>query len=84
MGLVTVKEVAKAINLQRYGFFGTFMGWILVRLTKLSDINKFYDKHKELEGPKFLDAILEHYEIDFEIPEDDFKRLAQGWSLYYY
>ena len=77
MGLVTVKEVAKAVNLQRYGFFGTFMGWILVRLTKLSDINKFYDKHKELEGPKFLDAILEHYEIDFEIPEDDFKRLPK-------
>lgn len=77
MGLVTVKEVAKAVNLQRYGFFGTFMGWILVRLSKLSEINKFYDEHKELEGPKFLDAILEHYEIDFEIPEDDFKRLPK-------
>lgn len=77
MGLVTVKEVARAVNLQRYGFFGTFMGWILVRLTKLSDINRFYDEHKELEGPKFLDAILEHYEIDFEIPEDDFKRLPK-------
>ena len=77
MGLVTVKEVAKAINLERYGFFGTFIGWILVRLTKLSDINKFYDQHKELEGPKFLEAILEHYEIDFEIPEGDFKRLPK-------
>ena len=77
MGLVTVKEVAKAINLERYGFFGTFIGWILVRLTKLSDINKFYDQHKELEGSEFLDAILEHYEIDFEIPEGDFKRLPK-------
>jgi putative hemolysin len=77
MGLVTVKEVAKAINLQRYGFFGTFMGWILVRLTKLSDINEFYDNHKQLEGPEFLEAILDHYEIDFEIPEDDFKRLPK-------
>ena len=77
MGLVTVKEVARAVNLQRYGFFGTFMGWLLVRLTKLSDINRFYDEHKELEGPEFLDAILEHYEIDFEIPEDDFKRLPK-------
>jgi len=77
MGLVTVKEVTKAINLQRYGFFGTFMGWILVRLTKLSDINEFYDNHKQLEGPEFLEAILDHYEIDFEIPEDDFKRLPK-------
>lgn len=77
MGLVTVKEVAKAINLQRYGLFGTFMGLILVRLTKLSDINKFYNKHKELDGPEFLDAILEHYQIDFEIPDEDFKRLPK-------
>ena len=77
MGLVTVKEVAKAINLQRYGLFGTLMGWILVRLTKLSDINKFYNKNKELDGPEFLDAILEHYQIDFEIPDEDFKRLPK-------
>ncbi|WP_276389301.1 lysophospholipid acyltransferase family protein [Eudoraea chungangensis] len=77
MGLVTVKEVAKAVNLDSYGVFGTFMGWMLVRLTKLSGINKFYKKHKELEAPEFLEAILAHYEIDFEIPEDDFKRLPK-------
>ncbi len=29
MGLVTAKEVSKAINLDKYGFFGTFLGWIL-------------------------------------------------------
>lgn len=77
MGLVTVKEVAKAVNLDSYGVFGTFMGWMLVRLTKLSGINKFYKKHKELEAPEFLEAILGHYEINFEIPEDDFKRLPK-------
>ncbi len=77
MGLVTAKEVAKAINLERYGFFGTFMGYILMKITQLSSINSFYDKHKHLEGKPFLDAILEHYEIDFEIPEEDIKRLPK-------
>jgi putative hemolysin len=81
MGLVTAKEVAKAINLERYGFFGTFMGWMLMKITQLSSINAFYEKHKHLEGKPFLDAILEHYEIDFEIPEEDIKRLPKDGAF---
>lgn len=81
MGLVTAKEVAKAINLERYGFFGTFMGWMLMKITQLSSINAFYEKHKHLEGKLFLDAILEHFEIDFEIPEEDIKRLPKDGAF---
>ena len=77
MGLVTAKEVAQAINLDRYGILGTFMGWLLMKITKISSINRFYNKHKHLEGIQFLDAILEHYEINFEIPQEDFKRLPK-------
>jgi putative hemolysin len=77
MGLVTAKEVAKAINLEHYGFLGTFMGWVLMKITQLSSMNRFYEKHEHLEGVAFLDAILEHYEINFEIPEEDIKRLPK-------
>ncbi len=80
MGLVTAKEVAKAINLEKYGFLGTFIGWLLMKLTKISSINRFYDDHKHLEGVDFLDAILAHYQIKFEIPEEDFKRLPKEGS----
>jgi len=78
MGLVTAKEVARAINLDKYGFFGVFMAWILMKITKITTINRFYRKHEHLPGPEFLDAILEHYEIDFEVPEEDFRRLPQN------
>lgn len=81
MGLVTAKEVAKAINLERYGFFGTFIGWMLMKITKLSSMNAFYVKHKHLDAPSFLDAILEHYEIKFEIPEEDIKRLPKDGAF---
>ena len=30
MSLVTAKEVAKVINLDKYGFIGTFFGWSLM------------------------------------------------------
>ncbi|WP_394973888.1 GNAT family N-acyltransferase [uncultured Croceitalea sp.] len=81
MGLVSAKEVAKAINLDKYGVFGTFVGWILMTATKITSINRFYDNNKDLEGTQFLDAILKHYEIDFEIPEEDFKRLPKNGSF---
>ncbi|WP_420401797.1 GNAT family N-acyltransferase [Flagellimonas sp.] len=77
MGLVSAKEVAKVINLDKYGFLGTFIGWLLMVATKITSINRFYNKNKSLQGTEFLDAILEHYEIDFEIPEEDLKRLPK-------
>ena len=68
MGLVTAKEVAKAINLSKFGFLGTFIGWLLMKITKISSINTFYDNHKHIKGKAFLEAILKHYQINFEIP----------------
>ncbi len=53
------------------------MGWLLMRITRISSLNRFYRRHSHLPGPEFLDRILEHYEIDFEIPEEDFKRLPK-------
>jgi len=77
MSLVTAKEVAKAIKVHKYGFVGTFIGWLLLRVTKISNINRFYDNHKHLEGIDFLNAILEYYEINYDIPDEDFKRLPK-------
>lgn len=77
MGLVTAKEVAKALNLNKYGIFGTFLGWFLLKITRISSINKFYSANKHIKDTAFLDRILEHYQIDFDIPEEDFKRLPK-------
>ena len=40
MGLVTAKEVAKAIKVDKYGFLGTFSGWLLMKVLKISTLNK--------------------------------------------
>ena len=77
MGLVTAKEVAQVIRLKRYGVLGTFVGWLLMKATRISTMNRFYNQHQHLSGPEFLEAILKHYEIQFDIPEADFKRLPK-------
>ena len=77
MGLVTAKEVAKAINADKYGVFGTFAGWMLMKVLKISTLNKIYDRNKHLSDLEFLNAILDEFQIKFEIPEEDFKRLPK-------
>ncbi|WP_264565913.1 lysophospholipid acyltransferase family protein [Flavobacterium sp. N3904] len=77
MGLVTAKEVAKAINTDKYGVFGTFSGWLLMKVLKISTLNQIYDRNKHLKELPFLNAILDEFQIKFEIPEEDFKRLPK-------
>jgi len=77
MGLVTAKEVAKAINTDKYGILGTFSGWLLMKVLKISTMNKIYDRNKHLSEVEFLNAILDEFQIKFEIPEEDFKRLPK-------
>jgi putative hemolysin len=77
MSLVTAKEVAKAIKFDKYGFIGTFFGWILMKLLNISTINKIYSKNKHLNDLPFLNALLDDFQIKFEIPEEDLKRLPK-------
>lgn len=77
MGLVTAKEVAKAINTDKYGFLGTFSGWLLMKVLKISTLNKIYNRNKHLSEIEFLNAILDEFQIKFEIPEEDLKRLPK-------
>ena len=77
MGLVTAKEVAKAIKTDKYGFIGTFSGWLLMKVLKISTLNKIYNRNKHLSDLEFLNAILDEFQIKFEIPEEDLKRLPK-------
>ncbi|WP_027137913.1 GNAT family N-acyltransferase [Gaetbulibacter saemankumensis] len=76
-GLVTAKEVASVINISNYGFIGTFIGWLLMKVLKISTLNKIYNRNKHLNELPFLNAILDDFKIKFEIPEEDLKRLPK-------
>ncbi|WP_242203045.1 GNAT family N-acyltransferase [Aestuariivivens insulae] len=76
-GLVSAKEVAKAIQMDKYGVIGTFIGWILMKVLKISTLNKIYRSNKHLKDLDFLNGILDDFQIKFEIPEEDLKRLPK-------
>lgn len=77
MGLVTAKEIAKTINVDKYGVFGTFTGWLLMKVLKISKLNDVYNRNKHLSDVTFLNSILDELQIKFEIPEEDLKRLPK-------
>lgn len=77
MGLVTSKEVAEAIKVDKLGFVGTFIGWLLMKILRISTANNIYNKHKHLNDLPFLKGLLDEFQIEFEIPEDDFKRIPK-------
>ncbi|CAN5285259.1 lysophospholipid acyltransferase family protein [soil metagenome] len=77
MGIVSSKEVATVMNLDKFGFIGTSIGWLILRTTRLSTINREYEKRKNLKGEEFITSILDGFEIDFEIPEKDLKRIPK-------
>ena len=81
MSLVTAKEISKVINLDKYGVFGTFLGWVLLKVLRISTINKIYNNNKHLKELDFFSALLDDFQINFEIPEEDFKRIPKNGAF---
>ncbi len=77
MGLVNAKEIASAIKIDRYGFLGTMGGWSLMKLLRISTLNRIYNRHKDKTDLEFLNALLDDLQIEFEIPEEDLKRIPK-------
>ncbi|MFD0993855.1 GNAT family N-acyltransferase [Tenacibaculum geojense] len=77
MGLVSSKEVAKAIKVDKFGIVGTFIGWLLMKILRISTANKVYNKHKHKNDLEFLNGLLNEFQIEFEIPEEDLKRIPK-------
>src|SRR5690606_31463156 len=44
---------------------------------RISHLNDIYNRNKHLKDVEFLNAILDEFQIKFEIPEEDFKRLPK-------
>ena len=81
MALVTSKEIAKVIGLEKFGFIGTFIGWLLIKVLRISALNRIYNNNKEKSDLDFLNGVLDDCNIKFEIPEDDLKRIPKDGAF---
>lgn len=77
MSLVTSREISEVLGLKKFRFLGTFIGWILLKILRISAINKIYEKNKNKTDLDFLNGVLEDCKIKFEIPNEDLKRIPK-------
>ena len=77
MSLVTAKEISRVIHADRFGIFGTFLGYAMLKILRISRLNEIYNKHKDKSDLDFLNAILNEIQIRFEIPEEDLQRIPK-------
>ncbi len=77
MSLVSSKEIAKVIQLDKFGWVGTFFGWMLLKTLRISKLNRIYEKQRHKKDIAFLDAILGDFQIEFEIPDEDLNRIPE-------
>lgn len=78
MGLVSSKEIAKVLKVDKFGFLGQFLGWSVLQMMGINTLNKLYNKTNHLPGKEFIDMLLDEFDITFEIPEEDLKRIPKS------
>lgn len=78
MQVVSAKQIAKAIKLDKYGPIGTFIGWLFLKLTRISKLNRIYEKTYATDSNVFLKNLVEELGVKYEIPSEDLKRLPKN------
>ena len=81
MALVTSKEIAQVIGVQKLGIFGIFIGWLLIRVLRISALNRIYNKNKHKNDLEFLNGVLDDCNIEFQVPEEDLKRIPKDGAF---
>lgn len=77
MKIIDHKSVAKGLNLDKFGAFGSVIAKALLYVTGISKLNGFYKKYYKDSGITFLNRVLSYYDIKYSIPEDDLQRIPK-------
>lgn len=77
MSLITQKEFIDNTGLGKLGFLSRPIGYGLFSLMSLDDMNLLYKRNLHLESPEFEAGLLRDLGVNYEIMEDDLKRIPK-------
>ncbi|MFP4025401.1 MAG: GNAT family N-acyltransferase [Thiohalospira sp.] len=75
MHLVTSKDISKVIHLDKLG--GEVVAKLLMQILKFNKVNKIYSKTRDKEGIEFVNSVINHLGINFEVSNDDLRRIPE-------
>ena len=73
MKLLTSRELARATNLDIPG--GVIIAEALMQIFRYNKLNRVYSSTYDTDPPVFINSILEHLDIRYEVPEKDLANL---------
>ena len=77
MGLVSTNDIYNASGLSKIGVLGKPVAWFVKKILDLDKLNNLYDGGSHLGAVDFLEYLLNDLNIDFEIHEEDLKRIPK-------
>lgn len=81
MPLVSTKDIIQATGLKKIGPFGYPIAWAFKSISGLSKLNEIYERGKDKDTADFLQYLLDDLGINFELHEEDLKRIPKEGSF---
>ena len=77
MSLITPQEIASVLKFSQSNILGKFIGNLFLQITKLSKLNKIYDRVKHEKNLPFIERLLDDLGVDFEVSEKDLQKIPK-------
>ncbi|WP_313581580.1 lysophospholipid acyltransferase family protein [Chishuiella sp.] len=77
MSLVSTQDIYSASGLSKIGIFGKPIAWALKKAFSIDQLNDLYNRGKHLSCEGFLDYLIDDLGVDYEIHEEDLKRIPK-------
>jgi len=77
MSLITTNDLIKATGLSKLGFLKNPAAKALMKITKISEVNKLYNKLKEKKGKDFFDSFVRERELKYIVFEEDLAKIPK-------
>ncbi len=71
--LIETDELIRNAKLKRFGAGG--VAKVMMNLLRINKLNKLYEELSDRQGVAFIDGLIEKLELDYEVREDELKRI---------
>ena len=77
MSLITKQDLINVSGLGKIGYFSNPVAAAVMKLTKINEVNKLYDKLKDKSGKDFFDSFVRERNLKYIIFEEDLAKIPK-------
>lgn len=78
MSLISRKDLIMAAGLNRLGFMKNPAAGLLMKMSRINQVNELYDKLKDKEGKDFFDSFVRERNLKYVVFEDDLCKIPKS------